>query len=437
MPTSAPRRVILHVDMDAFYASVELRRHPELAGKPVAVGGTGRRGVIAAASYEARRYGVRSAMPTVTAQRACPGLVLLAGDHQHYAEVSEQVQAIFATITPLVEPLALDEAFLDVTGSRRRAGSAAALAAELRRRIDAELGLACSVGVAPNKFLAKLASKAAKPVSTPTGVRAGPGVVEIRPGEELTFLHPLAVEALWGVGPATLAKLDRLGVRTVGDLAALDRRAVVAALGRAVGDHLHDLAWGRDERPVEPQRVVKSIGHEETFATDRFTADELRVELVRLADGVAGRLRGAGLAARTLTLKVRFAGFDTITRSVTVTTPVDTAHGVVRAVDPLLAAIDPSPGVRLLGVSAANFTAPHQQLQLGLDATPGRAAAEASGWHDAEQAVDRIRARYGSTAIGAASALEAAPGAAGPGSGRARRALRVVRRGAQQWGPDG
>ncbi len=289
-------RVILHVDMDAFYVSVELRRHPELVGLPVVVGGAGPRGVVAAASYEARRYGVHSALPSSTARQRCPHAVFLPADHQLYASVSAEVHAIFHDVTPLVEPLALDEAFLDVTGSGRLLGDGVTIAGLIRRRTSAELHLPCSVGVAPSKFLAKLASEAAKPRATPQGVRPGRGIVEVRPGGELDFLHPLPVGALWGVGPATLKRLERLGVRTVGELAALDERLVIANLGEAHGRHLHRLAWALDDRPVEPDREAKSIGHEETYPTDRVTRDEVDAELVRLADGVAGRLRSHGLA---------------------------------------------------------------------------------------------------------------------------------------------
>jgi DNA polymerase IV len=420
---SAAARSILHVDMDAFYVSVELRRRPELRGRPVVVGGDGGRGVVAAASYEARRFGVFSAMPSSTAKRKCPNLVFLNGDHAHYAAVSEQVHAIFADVTPLIEPLSLDEAFLDVTGAARLLGAPTHIGAVIRERIATELGLPCSVGVAPNKFLAKLASVAAKPKVIGGVVCAGHGVFEVRRGEELAFLHPLPVTALWGVGPATHERLQRFGVKTVGDLAAIDEAALCAAVGTASGRHLHALAWARDERAVEPDRQMKSIGHEETFSADRHTHDELRRELVRLADGVASRLRVSGVGARTLTLKVRFAGFHTITRSITLPGAVTTAHAIVHATSPLLEAVDPSPGVRLLGVSASKFESAAEQLSLDLHgAAEAAVAASDASWQRAESAVDEIRRKFGDQVIG-------------PGAAVSARGLRVVRRGAQQWGP--
>jgi DNA polymerase IV len=424
-------RTILHVDMDAFYVSVELRRRPELRGRPVVVGGTGSRGVIAAASYEARRYGVFSAMPSTRARRLCPDAVFLPGDHQLYGQVSAQVHEIFHSVTPFIEPLALDEAFLDVTGAVRLFGDGVEIGHRLRREVRDQVELDCSVGVAPNKFLAKLASKAAKPIAGPDAVRPGPGVVEVRPGEELAFLHPLPVKALWGVGPATLERLSRLGVRTVGDLAALDRSALIACVGKAHGTHLHELSWARDDRPVEVDRDPKSIGHEETFSTDLHTQDELHREVVRLADAVASRLRAHGGGARTVTLKVRFAGFETITRSTTLAAPLDTAHAIVAACDPLLAAVDPGPGVRLVGVSCSNFGAVAEQLSMdplmsaNSTGTPSGTPGPASEgeWQAAEETLDAIRSRFGTAAIGPASAM-------------AKGGLRLVRKGAQQWGPD-
>ncbi|MBI4885165.1 MAG: DNA polymerase IV [Actinobacteria bacterium] len=421
---TAQTRSILHVDMDAFFVSVEIRRRPELRGQPVVVGGTGARGVVAAASYEARRFGVRSAMPSTRARRLCPNLVFLAGDHELYSQVSAEVIEIFHTVTPYVEPLSLDEAFLDVTGALRLLGPAPQIAQEVRERVWLQLELHCSVGVAPNKFLAKLASVAAKPIATAAEVRPGLGVCEVKPGQELEFLHPLPVQALWGVGPATLERLRGLGVRTVGDLAELELSALVSAVGKSHGAHLHRLAWALDERPVEIERVAKSIGHEETFATDRHTSAELQRELVRLADGVASRLRSQAAVARTFTLKVRFANFDTITRAITVSTPLATAHGIVEAVLPLLLAVDPAPGVRLLGVSASQLgDAVEEQLMLLPPTGTDDSGFDDQDWESAEQTIDAIRSRFGSSAIGPASAVD-------------RSGLRLVRRGAQQWGPD-
>ncbi len=430
MSIAAESRVILHVDMDAFFVSVELRRRPELRGLPVVVGGTGPRGVVAAASYEARRYGVRSALPSSMARRLCPAAVFLPGDHELYAKVSEEVNRIFLDVTPLVEPLSLDEAFLDVSGALRLLGDGVTIAAGIRARIADELQLTCSVGVAPSKFLAKLASEAAKPRATPEGVRAGAGIVRIAPGEELAFLNTLPVQALWGVGPATLERLTRFGVRTVGQLAELDEAALVASVGTAHGRHLYRLAHAQDDRPVEPDREIKSIGHEQTFATDRSTHDELRLELVRLTDAVAARLRANGRVARTVTLKVRFNGFTTITRAVTMARPADTAHGLLEALSPLLANVEAGLGVRLLGVSVSNMASSSSggDEQLSLDdlfdrvgGGPQRRAA--AGWQAAAETVDAIRERFGHTVIGPASAV----GTDG---------LRLVRRGQQQWGPD-
>ncbi len=405
--------------MDAFFVSVELRRRPELRGQPVVVGGTGNRGVVAAASYEARRYGVHSALPSAIARQRCPHAVFLPGDHALYSEVSGDVRAVFERYTPLVEPLSLDEAFLDVTGATRLFGEGVEIARRIRADIAGELELGCSVGVAPNKFLAKMASVEAKPKATPDRIEPGAGVVEVRPGEELAFLHPLPVRRLWGVGPKTYEKLDRLGVHSIGDLARLDERTLVAALGRAGGQHLSALASGLDARPVEVERDAKSIGHEETFATDRFTHAELRTEMVRLADAVAGRLRKAGVGARTLTLKLRFSdGFRTISRSVTGPEPTDQAADVVAWLDPVLHAVELDGGVRLLGVSGSNLGAVHHQLTLdeAVGDGPERGARE--------QAMDEIRDRFGSDAIGPASSVR---------QGR----VRTVRRGEQQWGPQG
>jgi DNA polymerase IV len=409
---------ILHVDLDAFYAAVEVLVDPALAGRPLIVGGAGPRGVVAAASYEARAYGVSSAMPSAQARRLCPHAVFVAGRYALYADYSRRLHEIFQSVTPLVEGIALDEAFLDVSGARRLLGEPEEIARDLRRRVHDELGLWASVGVAPVKMLAKLASEAAKPVADRRGTRAGPGVVVVAQGEELGFLHPLPVRSLWGVGPATLRRLARFGVETVGDLAALPLETVVGALGQAHGRHLHDLAWARDPRPVVPGREAKSVGHEETYATDHHDRPPLERELVRLSDAVAARLRAGGVAGRTVTLKVRFADFRTITRSKTVPQAVATGQELAALARGLLGGVDPSPGVRLLGVSASNLE-PRPAVQLDLAPVPGEGA---TTWEGVGRAVDEVRKRFGEAAVGPAALLDGSE-------------LRLRRLGDQQWGP--
>jgi DNA polymerase-4 len=409
-----PDRTIVHVDMDAFFVAVELLRRPELRGTPVVVGGAGRRGVVAAASYEARAYGVHSALPSMRARRLCPQATFLPGDYAAYSAVSARVMAIFLGMTPLVEPISLDEAFLDVTGARRVHGTGVEIAHEIRRRVLAEEQLTCSVGVAPNKFLAKLASEASKPRASPRGPIPGAGVTVVEPGRELAFLHPLPVQALWGVGPTTKDKLARLGVRTVSELAALSEPTVIGALGDANGRHLYRLAHAIDDRAVVPEQAPKSIGHEETFAEDHHQRESLEREAVRMADAVASRLRAHGLAGRTVTIKVRFHDFRTITRSSTLAVAVDSGAAIARAAKGLLAGVDPSTGVRLFGVSVTGLVADGRQLSLDDAAGPG--------WEDADLAVDAIRRRFGDAAIGPAALT-------GPDG------LRRKRRGDQQWGP--
>jgi DNA polymerase-4 len=404
--------------MDAFFAAVEVLVDPSLAGKPVVVGGSGSRGVVASCSYEARSYGVRSAMPSLRARRLCPHAVFVAGRYELYQEHSRRLHAVLAEFTPLIEGISLDEAFLDVRGARRLLGSGPEIAAAIRARVLAETGLSCSVGVASSKFLAKLASEAAKPRAGPPGKPPAPGlgVKVVEPGRELAFLHPLPVGALWGVGPATRRRLDRFGVRTVGDLAAMPEATLVGALGEAHGRHLHALAWAHDDRPVEPDRAVKSVSHEETYATDHYTLAPLHDEALRMADAVASRLRATAIAGRTVTLKVRFASFQTVTRSRTVPAPIDTGPAIARVAHELLAEVDPSPGVRLLGVGVSNLVPrPAEQLRLDDVGSTGTAA----------RAVDEVRRRFGDRAVGPAALLRGDEG------------LAVKRRGDQQWGPGG
>lgn len=406
---------ILHVDMDAFFVAVEVLRDRTLAGRPVVVGGTGDRGVVASCSYEARARGVHSAMPTWRARRLCPDAVFLPGRFDDYQEVSRRLHRIFTAFTPLVEGVALDEAFLDVSGARRLLGEAPTVARDLRARVSDELHLDCSVGVARTKMLAKLASRAAKPTPSPRGARPGPGVVVVEPERELQFLHPMPVSALWGVGPATQTRLTRLGVTTVGDLARLPPASLAAAVGRAAARHLHDLAWARGGEPVVASRPAKSVGHEETFATDRRDPRALQLEVVRLAEAVAGRLRRAGTAGRTVTVKVRFADFSTVTRSRRLPTAVDTAPELARVAAGLLELVDVSTGVRLLGVSVSGLGAPSEVEQLSLDAPEG------DGWRAVGDAIETLRSRFGDKVVGPASLATA--GDKGPV-------------GANRWGPD-
>ena len=290
--TGAPSN-ILHVDMDAFYASVEVIKDPSLAGVPLIVGGQGGRGVVTSASYEARAFGVTSAMPMVRARRLCPQAVFVSNDFSAYTEMSARIGAVFNSFTPLVQPLSLDEAFLDVSGSVKLFGAPVAIGRRIKASI-AELGLTCTVGVAPNKFLAKVASTRAKP----------DGLLVIGSDEIEAFLHPLPVTALWGVGAQTGEALERLGLKTVGDLARIPRRTLERALGDALGAHLYSLARGNDDRPVTPGEVAKSVGSEETFSHDLDDTEVVLREILRLADRTAGRLRAKGLCGRTVTLKV-------------------------------------------------------------------------------------------------------------------------------------
>ena len=406
----------LHVDMDAFYAAVEIRRRPELRGKPVVVGGTGNRGVVAAASYEARAFGIGSAMPSVRARRLCPHAVFLPGDHSHYGEVSERVMTILLDVTPLVEPLSLDEAFLDVRGVARLLGPARELAAQIRARILDQERLTCSVGVASTKFMAKLATERAKPRVELTGPAYGSGIHVVEAGTELDFLHPLPVTALFGVGPATSRRLVRLGIETVGDLASLPEPAAVAALGAAAGRHLRRLANGIDDRPVVVNRPARSISHEETFPRDLHTRAELEAAATRLGDAVARRLRASSVQARTITLKLRFGDFRTITRSVTLPDPTDGARDVVAAARDLLFRIDLAPGVRLLGVAASGLVDAAAR-QLSFEDGPQV--------HDAaERVADQIRDRFGASAIGPAAAIRSGTGMRSPSDAD------------QRWGPD-
>lgn len=378
---------ILHVDMDAFYASVEVRRRPELRGKPVVVGGAGPRGVVSSASYEARVYGIRSAMPGMQARAKCPHAIFLPVDMGEYARASRDVMAVFRDITPLVEPLSVDEAFLDVSGGLRLFGSPANIGAEIRRRMAEDLQLTCSIGVAPNKFLAKLGSTRAKP----------DGMIVIPADRKLEFLHPLPVSALWGVGERTEETLRRLGLTTVADVANAPMGMLRSALGPALATHLHELSWARDSRRVSTERLEKSISSETTFDVDQSDRDMLRRTLLSLAQQVAVRARGSGLAGRTVAVKLRFADFKTISRSRTLPDPTDVAHEIFGIAWELFEAAQGGQLIRLAGVRLEGLaTSAGSSRQLTLDEP-------VQNWRDAEVATDAVAARFGKDAVSPAS----------------------------------
>lgn len=375
---------ILHIDMDAFFASVEVRRRPELAGLPVIVGGAGNRGVVTSATYEARRYGVRSAMPMSRARRLCPDAVIVPGNMSTYVEVSRAIMALFAMVTPLVEPLSLDEAFLDVRGAGRRLGDPVMIGEWLRARVADEQGITCSVGVAGSKFVAKLASTRAKP----------DGLLRVATDEVMDFLHPLPVAALWGVGAKTEEQLTRLGLRTVGDIANTPRATLIRALGETSGAHLYELSWGRDTRHVVPGEPDRSTGAEETFASDVDDPVVIHRELLRLSERTAGNLRSGGHVAQTVTIKVRFADFKTITRSRTLREATDVGREIYQLACELFDALGLDRArIRLVGVRAEGLRpvaeAPHQ-MQIG---APER------GWREAEMASDAAAVRFGRGAV--------------------------------------
>jgi len=381
---------ILHVDMDAFFVEVERLHDPSLRGRPVVVGGLGPRGVVASASYEARRHGVHSAMPTAEARRRCPAARFVAPRHALYREVSLAVFEVLESFSPLVEAISIDEAFVDVAGLRLHRTSAVEVAAEIRGRLRSEPGLPASVGCAATKFVAKLASARAKP----------DGVLVVPAGRELEFLHPLPVDELWGVGAATKAALAELGVATIGDVARIPRAVLESRLGVAHGHHLHDLAQGRDPRPVTRRAEARSISVEETFAADLVGRRRIDDELLGLCERLEGRLRRAGaLRAHTLTLKVRFQDFTTITRSETLEGAVGFRFEMWPVVRRLVdrARIGRRP-VRLLGVSASGLTSRDEGRQPALDDGAQDAIAAAAA---------AVKERFGDGAVVPARLLEA------------------------------
>lgn len=395
--------------MDAFYASVSLRRHPELVGTPVIVGGNGTRGVVLSATYEARAFGVRSGMPSSRARRLCPQARFLAPNYDDYSRVSAGVMELFRAVTPLVEPLSLDEAFLDVSGAIRRMGAPAQIAARIRDRVVDEQGITCSVGVAPSKLLAKLASTHSKP----------DGLLVVPADRVLVFLHPLPIGALWGVGEKTADVLTRLGLHTVGELAHVPVDTLRRALGPSAGAHLHAMAWGRDFRPVVPSEPERSTGAEETFSRDIDDPEQIHRELLRLSQRTAERLRSAGHVGRTVVIKVRFSDFTTITRSRTLKESTDVAREIYATARGLFEALGLQRArIRLVGVRVEGLTAiEHTPRQLVLDERP-------LGWRDAEQASDRAAARFGRGAVRPATLVRTP---SGDEPGHAADAVRALR----------
>ena len=375
-------RTILHVDLDAFFAAVEQRDHPELRGKPVIVGGGGPndRGVVSTASYEARKFGVHSAMPLRTAGRLCPHGIFVPVDGRKYQEESRRVMAILRRFTPQVQPVSIDEAFLDVTASRALFGDGEAIGQAIKTTVHDETGLTISVGVAATKLVAKVASDLRKP----------DGLVVVPPGEEAAFLAPLAISRLWGVGDKTAAALAEYGVKTIGDLAGLPSDALERRLGKH-GASLVERAHGIDPDPVSGGEAAKSIGHEHTF--DRDTADREVIErtLLGMADGVAGRLRSSGIRAVTITLKLRDSSFTTITRQTSLETPADLTESIYEAAVTLLRRELHGQRIRLVGVTASNFRDREQLSMFDVAEDPKR--------HAAAEALDKIRSKYGSRAV--------------------------------------
>ena len=381
---------VLHVDMDAFYASATLLSHPDLVGTPVIIGG-GNRGVVLSATYEARRFGVTSAMPMARARRLCPQATVLPPDHALYSAISAAVMETFRSVTPVIEPLSLDEAFLDVSGAVRLMGSPAVIGQHVRDTVHDEQGITCSVGVAPTKFVAKLASGLAKP----------DGMVVVPRDEVVPFVQQLPVGALWGVGERTEEALVRLGLRTVADIAHTPLATLVRGLGDATGHHLHELSWGRDPRPVEREQREKSIGSDQTFDYDIDDAAEIHRRLLALSERTAARMRAAGMRGRTVTLRVRFSDFTTITRSRTLREPTDSGRAIHEAAVGLFDALGLQRArIRLVGVRLEKLVEAAQAPIQGVIGEPEH------GWRDADRAVDRARSRFGSGSVRPASLIE-------------------------------
>lgn len=384
----APAPVIAHVDMDAYFVEVELLSRPELRGRRLIVAHDSARSVVLSASYPARRDGVRSGMPLVRARQLSPRAEILEPHPPTYRSLSGRIMAHFGTLTDRVEQLSVDEAFLDLTGAVRRLGPPARIGEQIRREIREQFGLPCTVGIADRKFIAKIASARAKP----------DGLLLVPPARRIEFLHGLPVDALWGVGGTTAAALQDRGIRTVAQLAETPREVLAARFGK-VGEHLHDLAWGVDDRTVEPEREEKSIGAEETFEVDLTSTEALRAELLRLSHRIAARLRAADLSAGGVSLKLRYRDFQTLTRSSGLPHPTRSAPVIHRAAAQLLDRLGDRPQpVRLIGVRAERLARGEGAVQLSFDGGESR-------WTDAEAAVDTVARRFPDAAVSPASLI--------------------------------
>jgi DNA polymerase-4 len=382
---------IVHLDMDAFFVEVERRHDPALRGRPVLVGGLGNRSVVAAASYETRKYGVRSGMPMAHARRLVPGAVVVPPDHSRYGEASTEVFGVLESFTPRIEPISVDEAFLDIGGLRLHHESARACVDAIRRRVREQTGLPSSAGIATSKFIAKMASRDAKP----------DGVFLVVAGEEAVYLHPKPIRELWGVGEATHARLEELGLATIGDIAAYPREALIRRLGEGLGTMLADLSNAIDPRAVGPEEHSRSISVEQTFEEDLVDRAAMERVLLAQADRLATRLRRNDVMAGTVTLKARYPDFTTVTRSHTFREPVATSAELLEAARHLLSRTDAEErGVRLLGIGGGHLVDADGLRQL--DLMPGP-------WEEIDAAVDGIRERFGRDAVGRAAFADDPP----------------------------
>ena len=370
--------------MDAFFALVEVRENPSLAGKQVIVGYDGNRGVVLSATYEARKLGVHSAMPMSRALRLAPNAIVVEPDHEKYSEVSENVMAIFESITPLVQPLSVDEAFLDISGAQKLMGTPSQIGEVIRARVNDEQGITCSVGVASTMFVAKLATNFAKP----------DGLHVVPADKVIEFLHPLPIGALWGVGEKTAEQLSRLGLVNVSDIANTPVKTLARVVGQAAAEHLYELSWGRDPRTVTPNQAEKSIGAERTFESDIDDPEEILAQILDLSNKVAKRLRAANYFSRTITIKVRFADFTSVTRSKSLPSSTDLATDIYATSKSLFEAMHLQRArIRLVGVRATGLV-PTSESSVQLEFSN-----RDSGWREAEEAMDQVSLKFGNSAV--------------------------------------